>query len=182
MMTQTQKNTFEWPILLTILWIVQSFEISILHLPFGLGSIHVIPVLIVYVALTRRWGQIAVLAFVFAFIGSPTIGYPATIYIGVQIWTALVTRGIVSGLALEGRRPFTVLVAGSHLFSKFLTWFVLKTVAKALPWTDTLFHGSLTCITAAALGWFLFPLFVGWDEFFEHEADEARELNPNVLR
>ncbi len=181
-MTQTQKTFFEWPILIFILLIAQTIEISALHLPLGLGSIHVIPVLITYIALTRSWGSTALFSFIFAAIGSPTIGYPASIYIGVQIWTALATRAVVSGLALEGRRPFTILVVSSHIFSKLLTCFILGVVSRALPWADTIVHIFTTAFTTAALAWFMFPLFVGWDEFFEHEAAEARELNPNVLR
>ncbi len=182
MMTQTQKKIFEWPLLFLILVLIQAIEISLLDLPLGLSTLHFIPVLSIYIALTRSWGQILLLSFVLGILGSPAIGYPAAIYISVLAWTALTTKAVVSALALEGRRPFVGLTAASHIFSRLLTWALLKNIGSALPFS-TMFQWMIgSTLTTSFLAWVLFPYFVAWDEYFEHEADEARELNPNVLR
>lgn len=161
---------------------MQALELTVFQLPYHLGAIQFVPVFITYFALTRGWGRLFVLALVFSFIGSFTIGYSAAIFMAVQVWTALVVKIVVSEFALEGRQSFTFLVAGSQAFGKTLTWILLRTKGQAL--SPGLFLISLvTCsILAGAVGWFLYPRCLGWDTFFQHPIDEARELNPDILR
>lgn len=182
-MTQTQKKYLVWPILLFLFWLAQALEISLVHIPvLRFAHIHLTPILCIYIALTRSWGKIALLSAVFGILAIPAVGYPASIYVAVLMWTSLGTKGVVSALALEGRRPFSMMVFASHAFLRILTWFLLRNIGQALPLGITLHWTLLSALTAAVLGWFLFPIFVAWDDFFEHEADEARDLNPNVLR
>ncbi len=181
MMTQTQKKILEWPLLLALLYFIQVLEVGVLHLPL-LGSLQVCPILIIYFTLSRGWGQLAFLSFLFSTLASTWVSYPALLFVCVQVWTALITKAVVYGLALEGRNPFVFLVAGSNAFYRLLTWYLLKSDGDAIPFWDTLLHTLGTSLSSALLAWCFYPLFVGWDEYFEHEAEDARELNPNVLR
>lgn len=181
-MTQSQRRFAEIPLLLLILWCVQALEISVLRLPLNAGAVHLMPVLITYVALTRSWGMLGLLSFAFAFMGSSTIAYPAGIYIAVQMWTALVTKGFVKAFALEGRTPFTVLAVSSHVVAKIITFLCLLALKMSPPVGHSVLHLVGGAASTALLAWFLFPPFVAWDSYFEHEADEARELNPTLLR
>lgn len=181
MMTQSQKKFFEWPLLLLSMLVLQVLEVGFLHLPV-LGSLQITPILIIYITLSRGWGKLAGLSFLFASLASTWVAYPAPVFIGVQVWTALVTKAVVYGLALEGRNPFVFLVAGSNVFYRVLAWVLLRGASEALPFWDMLLHTFLTSLSSALLAWLLFPVFIWWDEYFEHEAEDARELNPNVLR
>jgi len=180
-MTQTQRKLLEIPILLLLLWLTQGLEISLLRLPFGLGSLDVIPVLVTYTALTRHWYLLGALSFAFAFIGSSTVAYSAGIYIGVQMWTALVTKICVKAFALEGRGPFTGLAVSSWMVGKILTGFLLSLSQPPLPLGFFFAQLATGALSTALIAWLFFPAFVGWDKFFEHEPDEARDLSPDIL-
>ena len=181
-MTPTQKRFVEIPLLLGLLWLIQALEISFLQMPFQAGAVHVVPVVIVYFALTRSWTRLVILSILFALAGSFTVGHAATIYVAVQFWTALFSKVIVSEFALEGRKPFAFLVVGSNAFSKTLTWILLGMQAHAMPAQFFLKSLFLSMGTTAIVAWFIFPLCVSWDEYFDHPVHESRELNPDILR
>jgi hypothetical protein len=164
------------------MWLAQSLEISLLRLPGALGSFHLPPVLIVYLALTRSWGVLTLLAFVFSYLGSTSVSHSTAVYIAAQVWTALATKGVATALALEGRPQFTMLVAGSHIMSRILTHLLLVYIGQGADFWTFLSYTVLGTLPAALLGWLLFPLFMEWDRYFGHEADESRELNPDLIR
>jgi hypothetical protein len=181
-MTPTQKKWLEWPLILALIWVAQSLEISVLRLPGALGSFHIPPVVIVYLGLTRNWFQLTALAFVFAILGSATVTHSGGLYIAAQVWTALFVKTLVTSFALEGRLQFTLLVAGASIFSRVLTHVLLAYQGGNADFWTFLVYTVLGTPTAALLGWLLFPLFMEWDRYFQHEADEARELNPDKIR
>lgn len=181
-MTQTQKKTLEWPLIFALVVLVQSLEVGLLRLPFGLGPVHVMPVLISYLAVTRSWGWLTLLTFIFSFMGSFTIAYPWPVYVAVQIWSALFMRVIMQTFTLEGRRSFTGLAALGHLLSQVLVFVIQGGTARTLPLADVTKGIAAGTLVSAALAWWLFPLFASWDAYFEHEAEEARELKPGALR
>ena len=181
-MTPTQKKVLEWPLLILILWLSQSMEISLLRLPGPLGSFHIPPVLIVYLALTRSWGSLTLLAFVFSYLGSTSVSHSASIYIASQVWTALATKSVATALALEGRPQFTMLVVGSHIVSRLLTHVLLAYLGQNADVFSFVSYTLIGALPAALLGWLLFPLFMEWDRYFGHEADDSRELNPDLIR
>lgn len=181
-MTPTQKKFIEWPLLILLLWIAQSLEISLLRLPGVLGSFHVTPVLIVYLALTRSWPTLTILAFVFSVLGSTSVSHAIAVYIAAQMWTALVTKSVATALALEGRPQFTLLVAGSAVLSRVIMHGILLYIGQSTDLWTFLSYTVLGALPAALLGWLLFPLFMGWDRYFGHEADDSRELNPDIIR
>jgi hypothetical protein len=182
MMTQTQKKFLEWPLILTILLLVQAFEVALLRLPFGLGPIHVIPVLISYLAVTRNWVQLVALTALFGFLGSSTIGFPWPLYVAALLWTALIEKAVLLTFSVEGRGPFAGLAAGANILFRLLTWFLLESFNDTLP-VGLLAMGLIgSTLASAGLAWYLFPLFAAWDSYFEHAADEARELKPGALR
>lgn len=181
-LTQTQKKFIEWPLIILLVFCVQSLEISVLRLPLWIGPVHPIPVLLAYLAVTRNWDALVMLAAIFAFMGSSTIGYPWPVYLATQLWIALILKLIILTFALEGRRSFTGLTAVGNILSKILVFVILGSVSKTLPWPLFLRDTFLSTIMSAILAWFLFPMFAAWDAYFEHEPEEARELRPGALR
>src|SRR5688572_25688880 len=120
-MTSTQKRWLEWPLIFLLLIFIQSIEISLLQRArFFMGSVHLVPIVIIYVALTRDWLKAVGIVTLFAALGSATVGYPVGFFVGAQVWTALLAKVVVSVMALEGRRIFCALVMSAQLFSKFL--------------------------------------------------------------
>jgi len=181
-MTKTQKKFAEWPILLFMIMLTQTAELALHNLPLFSGYVHLIPIMIAYIALTRSWYTLMLLTVIFAYIGSATIGYSMGIYLAVQMWTAMVLKSFVYAFALEGRRPFTGMVVASSLFAKILTWFFLKSFHLSQPLSHMVLSLPLTLLMAGLLAWLLFPVFVAWDNYFEHEAEDARDLDPNILK
>lgn len=181
-MTQLQRRLLELPLVLMFVWFFHSFEISIFELPYGTGSVQLIPVLITYFSLTRSWGQLTILAFGFGLIGAFTTGVPLGIYLAACVWTGLLTRALVSEFALEGRRSFMFMVFSSHLFNKSLIWFLLRIYNLQPPLMASVSRGLLSAICIGILGYLIFPILLRWDEFFEHAPYESRDINPGFLR
>ncbi|MBS1984159.1 MAG: hypothetical protein JST16_08300 [Bdellovibrionales bacterium] len=180
-LTQTQKRFIEWPLILVLVFGIQIVETAV-ELPL-LGPVHVMPVLITYLAVTRNWGQLTFLTLIFSFMASSTVGYPWPTYVAVQVWTALALKAILTTFTLEGRREFTGLTALGNLISKAIVYVLLSGGSdRGFPLSFLLKDIFTTTLLTALLAWFIFPLLAAWDAFFEHEAEEARELKPGALR
>jgi hypothetical protein len=181
-MTSTQKRWFEWPLLIAFLWLYQSLELSLFQLPSNLGSISLIPILMAYTALTRDWSKHFFLSLFFCFMGSFSTAVAAGIFIASALWTALIMKLVVMAFALEGRKPFSTLAVGCFVLFKVLRIFLLVSTGLRQPFFHNVIATILGMGITGALAWTLFPHLVKWDIYFEHEADGAREVNPNVLR
>ncbi len=182
MMTQTQKRIFEWPMLLVAIWALQALEISLLQLPAHAGGLNVISILSVYLALTRSWPVLLVLSTVLAVMASAAVTHSGGVVLAAYVWTALATKAAAQAFALEGRRQFTGLVAGAFVFRKALTFVLLSTFDVQPTLTGAIGYTLAGVVPAAIAGWFLFPLFMAWDAYFLHEAEDARELNPDRIK
>jgi len=171
-MTMTQKRWLEVPILLAIIWLSQALELSLLHLPYYLGTPQLVSLLIAYVAFSRGWTSIMIIGFVLSFLGAANNGYPTGLYIAAHLWAALLMRIVVSALTLEGRSAFVLLVASYDIFLKTLTWTLLKFLgaSTAVPLFLAQFAAQTTLMAICA--WLLFPVFRKWDEYFLHALDE----------
>jgi hypothetical protein len=178
-MTSTQKRWVEWPLILILIAFVQALELSVFQkIPFFFGAIHLVPVVITYVALTRDWLKSVGIVTLFAALGSATIGFPVGFFVGAQVWTALLTKVLVSVLALEGRRIFCVLVMGGQIVSKILVIFMLSSKGRV---PEMLHFWGVSLTSALAMGllaWFIYPLLLWWDRYFEHIEEDMPELNP----
>ena len=181
-LSQTQKKVIEWPLIVALVFFIQALEISVLRLPLWIGPIHPMPILIVYLSVTRNWGPLVILTSVFAFMGSATVGYPWPVYLAVHLWTALVLKLVILTFALEGRRAFIGLAALGNVLSKILVYVIQGSLFKTLPLPLFLRDLVATTLVATVLAWILFPAFAAWDAYFEHELEEARELRPGALR
>jgi hypothetical protein len=182
-MTMTQKRWLETPILLMILWIFQALELSILHLPYYLGTPQLLTLIVGYAAFSRGWAGTAALAALMSFLASANVGYPTGLFVAAHIWAALGTKGAVSALTLEGRPAFVLLVVGYSFLLKVITLSLLK-FAGASP-TLPLFIAQFFSQTAimALAAWIAYPLLRKWDDYFLHTTDDD-SLGPqkNVLR
>ncbi len=181
-MNPTQKRFLEWPLLLFIWFVIGALEMSVLQLPFGMGAPQIVPILIAYFCLTRNWFQLTFLTIIFAILSSGHIGFPTGVYVAGLLWAALITKIFVMGFTLEGRRAFVALVAIFHIFWQELTWLMLKSLNMAPLFRVMFWKLPGIVLIVGVLAWFLFPLFIRWDEYFDHAIDDSRELNPNVLK
>lgn len=184
MMTQTQKRWIEVPLLLLILWVVQALEMTLFRLPYYLGAPQFISILIAYVAFTRGWNTVTVLSFVFSFIASANVGFSTGVFIAAHVWAALITKGVVMAMTLEGRPAFVGLVVGYSLLLRTLTYSLLQ-YANAGPTLPSFFAQILVQTTVfAGLAWILYSLFSFWDGFFGHleEEEHSRGVRAHILR
>jgi hypothetical protein len=176
-MTPTQKRFTEGPLLLLMILLSQALELSLFQkIPIFLRPIQLTPILIAYLALTRDWGLTFLLSAALSYMGAATVGYPTGVYMASQIWVALSIRLLVSIMALEGRHAFTLLVLGGNLFQKLLVRLIMGSQGQFVD--VALFLGDLakTTVTATVLAWILYPFFIKWDRFFEHERDDSSNL------
>jgi hypothetical protein len=181
-MTMTQKRWLEIPLLLMIIWTFQALELSLLHLPYYLGTPQLISLLVAYVAFSRGWTTTVVLGFALSFLGSSSVGYATGLYIAAHVWSGLASKTLVSGLTLEGRSAFVLLVVGYNIFLRSLTWMLLKLIGASptLPLFLAQFFTQTLLMALAA--WIVFPLFVKWDDFFAHTQDEESLGQQTLLR
>lgn len=181
-MNMTQKRWLEIPILMAIIWICQALELSIVHLPYYLGSPQLISLIVAYISFSRGWASTVLLTAILAFLGSANIGYATGIFIAAHVWSALCTKTVVSALTLEGRPAFALLVAGYNFFLKCLTWAILRSF-DASP-TLSLFFAQFISQTViiAIVAWLLFPFFQKWDDYFMHASDEDNLRQSTSLR
>ena len=181
-MNNTQKNTLEIPIIIALLWIWQSLEISLFRLPSNGGSLQLIPILVTYVALTRTWGMTTLISFFLIFAQSFVSGIELNLFVAIGLWTALCTKLFAIEFAVEGRQQFMLLSGGAHLFNKPILYVLLRYQNNALPLWEEMKSLILSGIGTLALAYFVFPFLVEWDEYFEHQITDSRDLNPEVLR
>lgn len=181
-MTSTQKRWVEIPLLIFAIWFVQALQISILRLPFVDGAISIIPILIIYLSLTRTWGKAILLTLVFSYLDGFTAGINMLLFASTQLWTSMITKLLASGFTVDSRNSFATLVALGFGFTKTLTFFVLSSWGQAPPlqsFIATVFFGIFL---TAGLAYLLLPLFVAWDDYFEHSHIEAAELSGEFLK
>lgn len=176
-MNQTQKKLLEIPLLLLTIWVFQALELSLIKLPSFLGVPQVTSLIIAYIAYTRGWKTTTVLSLVFSALGTANIVYPTGLYIAAHMWAALFTKVAVGAFALEGRRSFVLLVISFHIILKSITLGLLKFVnaGPTLPLFFVQVFAQL--ILAIIFAYLLYPLFVKWDEFFNHAMSEDNSLS-----
>jgi hypothetical protein len=183
-MTQTQKRWIEIPVLLIVLWVVQALEMTLFRLPYFLGAPQFISILIAYIAYTRGWNTVTILSFVFSFMASANVGFSTGVFVAAHMWAALITKGVVMAMTLEGRRAFVGLVVGYSLLLRGLTYALLQ-YANAGP-TLPSFFAQILVQTAifAVLAWILYWPFSFWDGFFGHleEEEHSRGVRARILR
>ena len=96
------------------------------------------------------------------------------------MWAALFTKMAVTALALEGRNSFVLLTIAFHFILKAITLSLLQLI-NAGP-TLPLFFSQIFAqlIFVVLFAYFLFPVFIRWDEFFDHSMDEDSTLSHSV--
>ncbi|NCN26918.1 hypothetical protein GW915_05025 [bacterium] len=162
-----------------IIWLIQGFEISLSRMSlFGIVSIQLCPVIILYLSLTRDWSQLALLATAFAYIGSSVASVHPMIFISVYLWTAFIAKALVITLALENRRAFTFLVMTSVVFAKLLYASILRVQGVQIEYGIVLQSILGASFFSSILAFLIYPTLVFWDRYFEHDIDSSRDLNP----
>jgi hypothetical protein len=181
-MSPTQKRIFEWPILLLVLWMLQALEISLLQLPFSLGSVHVFVIVISYLALTRDWLKMMLLSVGFSIMASFTTTVPAGVHIATLLWMGLLSKIFVQEFALEGRRTFMLLAVSNFAFYKLSTWIILKLWFQTFSLADTVSSILLSAPVVMVGAHLAFPWLLKWDHYFDHPVHESRDLMQGTLR
>jgi hypothetical protein len=161
-----QKRFLEWPLLLLLIWVEQSLEISFINRFF---SFQLLPIIFTYIAFTRDWTNGALLVGALAYLGSSHIGYDQTLYVCVFLWTALTTKVFVETFAMEERGSFIALSLGTHVFSKTLIWLLLRSEGDAVGIWRFVWDTLSILPVVGVVAWALYPLLVAWDNYFEHE-------------
>jgi hypothetical protein len=78
---------------------------------------------------------------------------------------------------MEERRSFVMMNASTHLFSKTLMWFILHSQGHSVG-VGHFIGETLLMLPFMALGaWILYPVFVAWDSFFEHDTKNTADFN-----
>ncbi len=181
-MTSTQKRWVEVPFFVLLVWLFQSLQISILILPFNAGAIQALPVLILYCAVTRSWARAVTLAALFAYMDSFTMEVNTLLFIVVQIWTALLLKIVARSFTVDSRFSFAALAVIGGFFSKTLIWITLSAWSKGAPLSQYVITSGVSAIMTGVMAFFLLPIFLAWDDYFEHVPIESAELSGDFLK
>lgn len=176
-----QKNVVEWILLILCFIFFSSLESSILSiLPLNIGNFHIAYIIVFYVALTRSWYHLSLLSFLFAYLSTVNSGVPGGVQIAALMWIAYFIKIFSYTLSFENRYSFVYLNFVATIFVKSLIWILMNIYHKAIPFLDFLAEipGSLIGISLTA--YLMYPIFVKWDQYFEHEAEDARDFNPSI--
>jgi hypothetical protein len=179
-MRPIKRKWLEWPLLLFCIWAAQATDLSLIRLPYELGGLPWIPVVVGYIGFTRDWPQVMLLSFLISFLDAPTASYPTGIYVASLVWTGLFAKLLVASFTFEGRLSFTLLGCWFMLFYKSLTWALLKSVQIAPSLALSLAELIPSVLVGAGLAWLLYPAFVKWDQLFDRSFDEEVALRTSM--
>jgi hypothetical protein len=176
------RRFVEWLCLIFGLAILQGLEIGILsEYPYIFAPISFLAIFLTYSAVTRSWFSAAGLCLFFATYASLSSAVAPMIFISAAFVATLTCKSIVTALTLENRRSFSYLCVLTAVIMK--AWIFAVSSSRGQPVSLTwyyFFHLILNSSLMFALGWFLFPALIKWDEVFGHEAEDARELRPQL--
>lgn len=176
------KHVAEWMLLVVLLVLIQGMEIGIFSdMPRFFAPISLLSIFLTYCAVTRTWFSAAGLAVFFAGFSSLSSAVNSMTFISAGLVATLICKSIVTAFTLENRRSFSYLCVLTSVLMK--VWIFVVSSSKGQPVSFTwyyFFHLILNSALMYALGWFLFPVLIKWDEVFGHEADDARELRPQL--
>ena len=151
------------------------------QLPFYLGPVNLLSLLVTYIALTRTlpesvlWGlslgAISALCYPFGF-GAVVSAYA---------WSALLSRLVAYALPFDSRIPFAALACFQSLLSKIIWRILTYKNFHGIPLWDFILKNLPTLLTTLILAYLMLPLMVFWDDFFENNASTtASDLNPRI--
>jgi len=177
----SQKNLLEFVLLLLLITVFTALENSFLAmLPFHLGRFQFLHIVIFYLALTRSWGHLCILSMFLAYAANTNSALSTGVHISTLMWTAYVIKITSYTLSFESRYSFVSLSLFAHLSLSIFIWSLNGLLYRSIPLKDmlaTLPGSSLgICITA----YLIYPLLVKWDQYFEHEPEDARDFNPSI--
>jgi len=181
-LSATQKRWSEWPLIFLILIVSQTLSIGFLEIPVLGFAPTLLSVTLPYLALTRPWGRLFLLGFLFASCAAATQAYPWALYLSASLWTLLFTKLVVMGFAVEGRRQFVLLTVGYQLVESLLLYILLYKQGLHPELSFWIWRWPLKALFCGGVAALAFPFFVSWDEYFEHPIDDSRELNPGSLK
>lgn len=176
------KHVVEWTLLIFVLAILQGLEIGILsEMPRFFAPISFLSIFLAYSAVTRAWFAAAGLAIFFSGFAALSSAVESMVLISGALASTLVCKSIVTAFTLENRRSFSYLCVLISVLVKAWIFVVSESRGQAVSFTwYYFFHLILNSALMFGLGWFLFPLLIKWDEVFGHEANDARELRPQL--
>jgi hypothetical protein len=170
--TKIQKKWVEIPLLVFLIWIFQAVEISLTVLPWNLGSLSIFFSLLAFVSFSRSWEKTTVLAYLVAIMASSTAGTKGTLFIVSLVWATLFSKVLSSAFNLEGRNSFAILTGWFVLFQKIALWILLSHFEQS-PTIGIFFVQVISQIFVnAAIAWVIYPVYIKWDQYFEHVAEE----------
>ena len=176
------KHVVEWFVLIVLLILIQGMEIGLFSdMPRFFAPVCLLSIFLTYCAVTRNWFSAAGLAIFFSGFSSLSSAVPSVMLISAGLVATLICKSIVTAFTLENRRSFSYLCVLTSILIKI--WIFVVSSSKGQPVSFTwyyFFHLILNSALMYALGWFLFPVLIKWDEVFGHEADDARELRPQL--
>ncbi|HVJ63776.1 MAG TPA: hypothetical protein VM901_00830 [Bdellovibrionota bacterium] len=176
------KHVVEWSLLVVILAVLQAFEIGVIsELPHFFAPISLLAIFLTYSAVTRSWFVAAGLCLFFSTFSSLASSVAPMVYISAAFVATLVCKSIVTAFTLENRRSFSYLCVLVTVLMK--AWIFTISSSRGQPVSMTwyyFFHLILNSSLMFAIGWFMFPMLIKWDEMFGHEAEDARELRPGL--
>lgn len=176
------KHVVEWSVLIAALVMVQAFEIGVIStMPKFFAPISFLAIFLTYSAVTRSWFSAAGLALFFGGFSALGSAVSSMIFVSAALVATLICKSIVTAFTLENRRSFSYLCVLTGFLMKI--WIFVVSSSRGEPVSFTwyyFFHLILNSSLMFALGWFLFPVLIKWDEIFGHEANDARELRPQL--
>ena len=181
-MSLTQKRLIQIPLLfLIIFFVILPLEWSVFsQLPFYLGPLNVLSILITYLALTRSLTQTVFWGMIIGFISSLTYPFGYGAIIAAYAWSALAAKLISYTFPFDSRIPFVALVLMQSTFCKALWRILTLKTYHGIGILDFILKSLPSYLSIGVMAYFLLPILVVWDEFFENNAASGSELSPGI--
>jgi hypothetical protein len=180
--TNTQKRWLEWPILIFIFWVTYALNIFLTGKFGGVFSFLLILVCNTYIVMTRNIFKSFFIVFFLSWICSPMVGIDSTYFVAAQLICGMIAKMVLLGLALEGRVTFAVTTM-STVFAQsvFLVGTILYQNFYYSFWV-ALGHAMAGAILHGVLAYFIYPMAIAWDEYFEHEPELSSHSSLEEVR
>ncbi len=181
-MSLTQKRLLQIPLFLfiTFLMIIPLEWTIFSRLPFRLGPIQLLPIVMTYFALTRSFIATVFWGVILGFLSTFSLPFAFGAAIAAQSWATISAKLITYLMPFDSPILFGILVCTQSVIYKIL-WRVLSSGAyKALPWSTFIAENLPSYITLFILSLLIFPILVIWDTFFENNLETSRDLKPTI--
>ncbi|MEI7440490.1 MAG: hypothetical protein WCK43_02535 [bacterium] len=182
-MSLTQKRILQIPLFLFIVLLgILPIEWSVLSkLPWSLGSISLLSIVLTYIAHSRSLTKTFVLSIFVGYLSSLSFPFAFGAIIAAQVWSTLCVKLMTFAFPFDTRPYFAILVCLQSIICKIIWRFFMMSEYKGLSIFSFISHNILSTFTLFILAYLSLPFLAVWDDFFENDPKAgSSDLSPRI--